>query len=203
MSRPPMMNFTSRIDIARHGFQSVTRHLAGEYERYREVCARHGIDISATRVRNVVEHFDVEQAAEVSAWRKILERRRGRCCARRGGGLRRWRGRRREEEGGVLVAPAQGLHSQLRESRRGEVEGERRCSRNSRMMAKLVASTQENSLSSRRRSHRSASASVSGDTRADLHAWGGGQGVQEAHGDSAGRPGGAGTSRSRRGSRWW
>jgi NTE family protein len=73
MFQTSMMNFTSRIDIARHGFQSVTRHLAGEYERYREVCARHGIEISATRVRNVVEHFDTEQEAEVSAWRKILE----------------------------------------------------------------------------------------------------------------------------------
>jgi hypothetical protein len=73
MFETSMMNFTSRIDIARHGFQSVTYHLAGEYERYNEICARHGIDISATRVRNVVEHFDTEQAEEVSAWRKILE----------------------------------------------------------------------------------------------------------------------------------
>jgi predicted acylesterase/phospholipase RssA len=73
MFETSMMNFTSRIDIARHGFQSVTYHLAGEYERYKEICARHGIDISATRVRNVVEHFDTEQAEEVSAWRKILE----------------------------------------------------------------------------------------------------------------------------------
>jgi hypothetical protein len=73
MFQTSMMNFTSRIDIARHGFQSVTRHLAGEYERYQEVCARHGIEISATRVRNVVEHFDIEAEAEVSAWRKILE----------------------------------------------------------------------------------------------------------------------------------
>jgi NTE family protein len=73
MFETSMMNFTSRIDIARHGFQSVTYHLAGEYERYKEVCARHGIDISATRVRNVVEHFDTEQAEAVSAWRKILE----------------------------------------------------------------------------------------------------------------------------------
>ncbi len=73
MFQTSMMNFTSRIEIGRHGFQSVTRHLAGEYERYHEVCARHGIEISATRVRNVVEHFDIEQEEEVSAWRKILE----------------------------------------------------------------------------------------------------------------------------------
>jgi NTE family protein len=67
-----MMNFTSRVEIARHGFQSVTKHLAGEYEHYREICERHGLEISAKRVRKVVEHFEVEQE-ETSAWRKILE----------------------------------------------------------------------------------------------------------------------------------
>jgi NTE family protein len=72
MFQTSMMNFTSRVEIARHGFQSVTKHLAGEYEHYREICERHGIDISAKRVKKVVEHFDAEQE-EVSAWRKILE----------------------------------------------------------------------------------------------------------------------------------
>jgi predicted acylesterase/phospholipase RssA len=72
MFQTSMMNFASRVEIARHGFQSVTKHLAGEYDRYREICGRHGIEISAKRVRKVVEHFDSEQE-EVSAWRKILE----------------------------------------------------------------------------------------------------------------------------------
>ena len=71
MFQTSMMNFTSRVEIARHGFESVTKHLAGEYERYQEVAERHGIDISAKRVRKVVEHFD--EPEEVSAWRKILE----------------------------------------------------------------------------------------------------------------------------------
>ena len=56
-----MMNFTSRVEIARHGFQSVTKHLAGEYEHYREICERHGLEISAKRVNKVVAHFEVEQ----------------------------------------------------------------------------------------------------------------------------------------------
>jgi NTE family protein len=72
MFQTSMMNFASRVEIARHGFESVTKHLAGEYERYREVAARHGIDISGKRVRKVVEHFDAEPEP-VSAWRKILE----------------------------------------------------------------------------------------------------------------------------------
>jgi NTE family protein len=68
-----MMNFTSRVEIAKHGFQSVTKHLAGEYEHYREVCERHGLEISAKRVNKVVAHFDEVEQEETSAWRKILE----------------------------------------------------------------------------------------------------------------------------------
>jgi NTE family protein len=72
MFQTSMMSFTSRVEIARHGFESVTKQLAGEYGRFQEVAERHGIDISAKRVRQVVEHFD-EETEEVSAWRKILE----------------------------------------------------------------------------------------------------------------------------------
>jgi NTE family protein len=72
MFQTSMMNFTSRVEIARHGFESVTQHLAGEYERYEEVTKRHGIEISAKRVRKVMAHFNAEPE-QVSAWRKILE----------------------------------------------------------------------------------------------------------------------------------
>jgi NTE family protein len=73
MFQTSMMNFTSRVEIARHGFESVTKHLAGQYEHYEEVAERHGIEISGKRVRKVVEHFEDEPAEETSAWRKILE----------------------------------------------------------------------------------------------------------------------------------
>ncbi len=72
MFETSIMNFTSRVEIARHGFQSVTYRLAGEYESLKEVCARHGIEISATRVRKVIDHFDAEPH-KTRAWRKILE----------------------------------------------------------------------------------------------------------------------------------
>ena len=72
MFRTNVMNFSSRVDIARHGFESVTLHLAHEYHHLKEVCARHGIEISATRVRDVVRHFEDEQKS-TGAWRKILE----------------------------------------------------------------------------------------------------------------------------------
>ena len=68
-----IMDYASRIDVARHGFQSVTVKLAADYyEQLREVCQRHGIEISATRVRRVVEHFSAEKEKR-RAWRRILE----------------------------------------------------------------------------------------------------------------------------------
>src|SRR4051812_25867660 len=72
MFQTSIMNFTSRVDIARHGFQSVTLKLASDYESFREVAERHGIQISATRVRKVIKHFAAEKE-KTRAWRKILE----------------------------------------------------------------------------------------------------------------------------------
>jgi predicted acylesterase/phospholipase RssA len=67
-----IMNYRSRLDVARHGFQSVTMRLATDYDRLREISARHGIEISATRVRKVVKHFGAERE-KTRAWRRILE----------------------------------------------------------------------------------------------------------------------------------
>jgi NTE family protein len=73
-----IMNYASRIAIARHGFQSVAAHLAAEYERYREISDRHGLEISGERLRTVVEHFEAaEPEQDVSAWRRILGDRTG------------------------------------------------------------------------------------------------------------------------------
>ena len=68
-----VMNFTSRVEIARHGFESVTLQLAHDYHHFKEVCARHGIEISATRVQGVASQFDAEPDS-TRAWRRILER---------------------------------------------------------------------------------------------------------------------------------
>jgi NTE family protein len=72
MFQTSVMNFTSRVEIARHGFQSVTLKLANDYPRFKRICARHGIEISATRVRKVMRHFEAERES-TRAWRKILE----------------------------------------------------------------------------------------------------------------------------------
>jgi NTE family protein len=67
-----IMNFTKRVEIARHGFESVTIKLAKDYDHFAEVCAKHGIEISATRVRKVMKHFERERE-RTTAWRRILE----------------------------------------------------------------------------------------------------------------------------------
>ena len=72
MFQTSIMNYTKRVQIAKHGFQSVTLKLASDYESFRDVCERHGIQISATRVRKVVKHFAAERE-KTRAWRKILE----------------------------------------------------------------------------------------------------------------------------------
>jgi NTE family protein len=67
-----ILNFTRRVEIARHGFESVTLKLASEYEEVKSIAAKHGIEIEATRVRKVVRKFakDREKSA---GWRRILE----------------------------------------------------------------------------------------------------------------------------------
>jgi NTE family protein len=84
MFQTPMMNYASRVEIARHGFQSVTTQLAFGYPRFREICKRHGIQISATRVRKVMKHFEAEQG-RTRAWRKILEQTTGALLRQSGG----------------------------------------------------------------------------------------------------------------------
>jgi predicted acylesterase/phospholipase RssA len=72
MFETSIMSFSSRIEIARHGFQSVTYHLLDQYESYSRIWERHGVKISERRVRKVVDHFEAEEE-QVGAWRKILE----------------------------------------------------------------------------------------------------------------------------------
>lgn len=73
MFRTSVMDYRSRVEIARHGFRSVTVKLSEDYDRLRRVAARHGIEISATRVRKVVRHFAAAEPTETARWRSILE----------------------------------------------------------------------------------------------------------------------------------
>jgi predicted acylesterase/phospholipase RssA len=67
-----IMNYSSRLQIARHGFESVTLKLAQDYHRYKRICEKHGIEISARRVTKILRQAE-EQREKVAAWRRILE----------------------------------------------------------------------------------------------------------------------------------
>ncbi len=69
----PIMDYSRRLKIARHGFESVTATLAKDYERYKEIAERHGLEISERRVRRAVEHAAEVEPEQSSAWRRVLE----------------------------------------------------------------------------------------------------------------------------------
>lgn len=67
-----ILDYASRLAIARHGFESVTLHLARDYERYKSIAERHGIEISARRVRHVLDQVERERES-IPAWRRVFE----------------------------------------------------------------------------------------------------------------------------------
>jgi NTE family protein len=69
----PIMDYSRRLDIGKHGFESVTATLARDYDRYREIAERHGLEISGRRVQRVVERAAEEEPEQTSAWRRVLE----------------------------------------------------------------------------------------------------------------------------------
>jgi NTE family protein len=69
----PIMDYSRRLQIARHGFESVTATLAQDYDRYKEIAERHGLEISERRVRRAVERAAEEEPEQTSAWRRVLE----------------------------------------------------------------------------------------------------------------------------------
>jgi len=69
----PIMDYSRRLKIARHGFESVTATLAQDYDRFKEIAERHGLEISERRVRRVVERASEEEPEQASAWRRVLE----------------------------------------------------------------------------------------------------------------------------------
>jgi NTE family protein len=69
----PIMDYSRRLKIARHGFESVTATLAEDYDRYEEIAQRHGLEISGRRVTRAVERAAEEEPEQNSAWRRVLE----------------------------------------------------------------------------------------------------------------------------------
>jgi predicted acylesterase/phospholipase RssA len=69
----PIMDYSRRLKIGRHGFESVTATLAKDYDRYKEIAERHGLEISGRRVQRVVERAAEDEPEQTSAWRRVLE----------------------------------------------------------------------------------------------------------------------------------
>ena len=67
-----ILDYRARLQIAKHGFESVTLKLARDYDRYKAIAERHGIEISARRVRHVLDQVERERE-KLSAWRRVLE----------------------------------------------------------------------------------------------------------------------------------
>jgi hypothetical protein len=68
-----IMDYSRRLDIATHGFETVTARLAEDYAYYTEMSEKHGVEISATRLRRVVRKVKEQEASEASVWRRIFE----------------------------------------------------------------------------------------------------------------------------------
>jgi NTE family protein len=69
----PIMDYSQRLRIARHGFESVTAKLAEDYDQFEETAKRHGLEISGRRVKRVVERAAEEEPEQTSAWKRVLE----------------------------------------------------------------------------------------------------------------------------------
>jgi predicted acylesterase/phospholipase RssA len=69
----PIMDYSRRLKIARHGFESVTATLAKDYDSFQEIAERHGLEISGRRVSRVVERAAEEEQEQNSTWRRVLE----------------------------------------------------------------------------------------------------------------------------------
>ncbi len=67
-----IMDYSARLQIAKHGFESVTLRLARDYDRYKTIAERHGIEISARRIKHVLDQVERERD-QAPAWRRVFE----------------------------------------------------------------------------------------------------------------------------------
>ncbi|MGD9146154.1 MAG: patatin-like phospholipase family protein [Anaerolineae bacterium] len=73
-----IMRYSSRLTVARHGFESVTVDLAEDYPRYKEILNRHGIPISRRLV--ISELAEIRQSGyDPAVIRRVLESRPASC----------------------------------------------------------------------------------------------------------------------------
>jgi hypothetical protein len=69
-----ILDYSARLSIAKHGFKSVTDRLARDYPHFEEIAGKHGIEISARRVRKVLDSVEEEEKDQGgSGWRRVFE----------------------------------------------------------------------------------------------------------------------------------
>lgn len=68
-----IMDYSQRLRIASHGFETVTARLAENYEEFKEITERHGLEISATRLKKVVRKVKEQETSESSVWRRLFD----------------------------------------------------------------------------------------------------------------------------------
>jgi predicted acylesterase/phospholipase RssA len=79
-----IMRYSTRLTVARHGFESVTLDLAEDYAHYKQVLARHGVPISRRLV--IAEMAEIEASGhDPEVIRRVLEARPTSCNRRKRG----------------------------------------------------------------------------------------------------------------------
>ncbi|MDQ2700502.1 MAG: patatin-like phospholipase family protein [Actinomycetota bacterium] len=68
-----IMDYSHRLEIAKHGFETITAKLAEDYAGFAETAERHGIEISATRLRRVMRKVREQETNDASVWRRIFD----------------------------------------------------------------------------------------------------------------------------------
>ncbi|MGK2932931.1 MAG: patatin-like phospholipase family protein [Solirubrobacterales bacterium] len=68
-----IMDYSRRLEVATDGFESITEKLATDYTTFKETAEKHGIEISATRLRKVLRKVKEQEGSEDSVWRRIFD----------------------------------------------------------------------------------------------------------------------------------
>jgi hypothetical protein len=77
-----IMHYQARLEVARHGFESVTLDLAEDYPAYKETLARHGVPI--TRRLVIDELAEIRNSrSDPLVIRRVLEARTHPCARHR------------------------------------------------------------------------------------------------------------------------
>ena len=88
-----IMDYSARLQIAKHGFESVTLRLARDYDRYKTIAERHGIEISARRIKPRARPGRARARARLRPGAASSSRRPARCSASAAPDRRRFAGR--------------------------------------------------------------------------------------------------------------